>query len=297
MRNSVSYEVLLNAARKVVTTFPGRPREPVPVRDVTRLGYGELAEVPRRYEAHGFCTMELLTDTPSPRTLTLLARSLGLGEPFLPPLYTLGGAPASAVSTISAGRNTGTADADHPSFGRTDGQRMHTDGTLQDIGEVKASVLVCEAAAAEGGATMLFNTSAAFAELIMTDPAAAVALATPGTLVRRANISGCQDQNAGPVLAVLGSELVCRYSVTDTDSWAVPNGVDEAGLRRGIDFLATASSQGSPYYSQLTLSAGQAIVFDNTKISHGRTQYRDLGERPRCMYRGLYLNHPRVDVR
>ena len=58
------------------------------------------------------------------------------------------------------------------------GQRMHTDGTLQDIGEVKASVLVCEAAAAEGGATMLFNTSAAFAELIMTDPAAAVALAT-----------------------------------------------------------------------------------------------------------------------
>ena len=144
---------------------------------------------------------------------------------------------------------------------------------------------------------MLFNTSAAFAELIMTDPAAAVALATPGTLIRRANISSCQDENAGPVAAVLGRELVCRYSVTDTDSWAVPNGVDEADLRRGIDFLATASSQGSPYYAQLTLNAGQAIVFDNTKISHGRTQYRDLGERLRCMYRGLYLNHPRVDVR
>ena len=90
----------------------------------------------------------------------------------------------------------------------------------------------------------------------------------------------------------MGSELVCRYSVTDTDSWAVPNGVDEAGLRRGIDFLATASSQGSPYYAQLTLSAGRAIVFDNTKISHGRTQYRDLGERPRCMYRGLSLTTP-----
>ncbi|MFD4791583.1 TauD/TfdA family dioxygenase, partial [Streptomyces sp. NPDC058459] len=74
------------------------------------------------------------------------------------------------------------------------------------------------------------------------------------------------------------------------------DGVDDAALKRGIAYLDEAARPGSPYATRLTLTDGQAIVFDNTRISHGRTPYRDSASRRRCMYRGLYLGQPRIDV-
>lgn len=294
MPTGVTPQALLVAAEKVTTTFEVIPSRPVALHDLAHIDHETVAEIVLRYEQNGFSILELTGDEPTPASLNAVAASLHLGDPFVPPLYTMGANDVQPVSRISAARNASTPDAHHPSFGRTVGQNLHSDGTLQDIGFVRAAILLCECAAAEGGETTLFNTSAAYSELIAADPAAAAALATPGTLVRKANINGCSDENSGPVVSVKDGELVCRYSVTDTDSWAVPDAVDEDDLRRGIDFLAEASRPGGRHYAQLKLATGQAIVFDNTKISHGRTAYVDSARQRRCMYRGLYLRDPAV---
>lgn len=294
MTTRPSLRELSEAAERVTTTFDALPDRPVVVSDVADLDPGAAAEIVKRYEKNGFCVIELAGDESSPSTLEVLGSSLRLGDPFIPPLYSMGSDTPQSVARISAAQNSGTSDSDHPSFGRTVGQRLHSDGTLQDIGVVKAAILVCECAAAVGGDTMLFNTSAAFAELLAADPAAAAAMATPGTLVRTANINGCTDENRGPAVSVIDGALVSRYSVTDTDSWSVPDGMDEDDLMRGVDYLADAGRSGGRHYVELKVASGQAIMFDNTRISHGRTSYQDSPDQRRCMYRGLYLRHPSV---
>jgi hypothetical protein len=294
MSTGPSLQELLAAAARVITAFDTIPDRPVAIADASELAPETAREIVERYDRNGFCVVELVADDPMPATLEVLGASLCLGDPFIPPLYTMGASKPGPFSRISAARNSGTSDADHPSFGRTDCQRLHSDGTLQDIGFVKAGILVCECAAAEGGDTMLFNISAAYVELLALDPNAAVAVATPGTLVRTANINGCTDENRGPAVSVIDGTLVSRYSVTETDSWAVPDEAIEDDLRRGIKFLAEASEPGSPHYTELKVAIGQAIIFDNTRISHGRTVYRDSADQRRCMYRGLYLRHPSV---
>ena len=291
MPPGVPMEELLAAARSARTTFQLVPAEPVAMADAGAVTAVEAQRVADRYARHGFAILALPAGPLTEDSVAALAGSLGLGEPFVPPLYLLAGA-APAVSRISAGSTAGTTDADHPSFGRTVGQELHCDGTLQDIGYVKASLLVCASPATEGGDTILFNASAAFARLARSDPAALAALATPGSLIRQANINGSTELNAGPAVTVQDGRLVCRYCVTGTDRWAVPAGVAAADLWRGVDFLREASRPGSPDFLQLRLDAGQAIVFDNTRISHGRTAYRDSGGNHRALYRSLHLAHP-----
>jgi alpha-ketoglutarate-dependent taurine dioxygenase len=292
MDQSVPVEELLAAARAVETTFNGIPSHPVPLRSRPGLSAAEVHWIVGRYNRHGFAVFGPVPGSVSAETPAILARALLLGDPFVPPLYTLGGRQAAPVSRISAAFNSGTDQADHPSFGRTVGQRLHCDGTLQEIGLVKASLLLCESPACDGGETILFNSSAAYAELAAADPPAAVALAAPGVLVRRANIHDCTEANTGPAFTVQRRQLVARYCVTETDSWVVPDQVQAEDVYRGVEFLRRAAEPGSSYYARLTLDAGQAIVIDNTRISHGRMAYRDSPDRRRCLYRCLYLRHP-----
>jgi alpha-ketoglutarate-dependent taurine dioxygenase len=294
MHTPLTADQLLAATTSVGTTFDRIPAEPVSVADPSRVVRAEAVEIVRRYDRYGFAIMRLATGPFTEDVLLDLAVSLCLGEAFVPPLYTRDGREAPKVSRISAARNAGTRDASHPSFGHTVGQELHCDGTLQDIGYVKASMLLCEMPGASGGDTTLFNASAAFAELAEADLPAALALTAPGTLLRQANINGCTDVNAGPAFTVREGRLVNRYSVTPTDAWGRPDGVASADLERGIRFLVAASRPGSRHFVQLRLEAGQVIVFDNTCVSHGRTPYRDSPDRRRCMFRSLHLRHPRV---
>lgn len=296
MNSGVRAEELLAAARSRIITFAGLPAEPVVVHDPANTSLAEVSRIVRRYVDHGFAIIQLASTSCRAQTPISIADSLRLGEPFVPPLYLMDGHAAPKVARISAARNAGTGDAGHPSFGHTVGQDLHSDGTLQDIGFVRATVLACEAPAADGGDTILFNSCAAFAELIETDPSAAAALATPGSLVRRATINGATDVNRGPAFTVQDGRLISRYSVTHTDSWDVPAGISAADLRRAVDFLAAASAPESRHFLRLRLDAGQVIVFDNTRLSHGRTAYRDSPQRQRCVYRSLHLRHPRVQI-
>ncbi len=90
----------------------------------------------------------------------------------------------------------------HPSFHKATGLDLHCDGTLQPIGYVKTAILLCKSPSMQGGELTLFNAASAFSELAIIDTPAAIALAHPKVLSRKANINGCEDINRCPTFAV-----------------------------------------------------------------------------------------------
>lgn len=291
MHNAVDIDQLLAATRALNVTFDNIPTAPVIINKANNIGLPAKRQIIDRYLLHSFVIVQLTNDFPTAEALSALAISLDLGVPFVPPLYGKGDYTTTAISQISS---QGYQGSNHPSFEQTSGIEFHCDGTLQKIGYVKTSILLCESAGAEGGDSTLFNALGAFAKLAETDLPAAVALASPGVLVRQANINGCSDINEGPAFTVLDGELICAYSVTKTDSLIATEGVDVLALRRGSNFLRQAALPGSPFFTQLRLEAGQAIILSNSKICHGRTPFTDNSDQKRCLYRGLYLNRPKM---
>lgn len=288
----VDIDDLLAAAHAQLMDFKSIPASPVIVSDKSPVLNGASSEVIQRYTQFGFSVIQLESKPITAETALYLGDIFNLGEAFIPPLYLKGGYQASAVSKIS----TQDHDPAHPTFQREVEAKLHCDGTLQKIGYIQSSLLLCGLPAAEGGDSILFNATAAFSELLTSDLDAAIALATPGALVRQANINGCSDKNVGPVFAVQDGALVTAYSVTETDRFVAAHGINIADLRRGVEFMHQASQPGSPYFFQLRLEAGQAILFANSKLAHGRRPYRNAGCSRRCLYRSLYLKPPSLTV-
>jgi alpha-ketoglutarate-dependent taurine dioxygenase len=290
MPSLTALDTLRRAAATSPTSFLDLPTEPVEVADAWQVRPA-VPRIVRRYRAHGFAVVRFAAEPWTERAVEELAAALDLGEPFVPPLYTRGDYASSRVSRIGTSPAT-DRPASHPHFETTVGQDLHCDGTLQDIGVVRAAVLLCQSPGAEGGETTVFNAHAAFTALLAADPAAAQALTQPGVLVRRATFNDSDEVNEGPAVAVIEDRLVCRYCVDVTDEWASPAGSDPTALARGLEFLAAASRDGSEYTHQLTLAAGHALLLDNTRVSHGRRPYRDGPGRRRCLFRSLHLRHP-----
>lgn len=283
---------LQEAATSIVPAFRDVNTRPVEVTVTGHVDEVAWAEVARRYHRHGFVMLSVIdVDLTAERHLEL-TRRLGLGAPFIPPLYSMGNKVPSLVSTISASENASTQDADHPSFGTTVGQGLHTDGTLQPAGVVKATVMSCRTPAAEGGHNGFFDAVSAFATILATDPDAAISLTSPTALLRRADINGCSDENIGPAFTVQDGRIVGRYCQTNTDSWLYGEGEAGATLRRAVDRLRAMAREGQPTYHTERLEANQAVVFDNTRLSHSRAPYRDSGHSQRCLFRTLHLTHP-----
>jgi hypothetical protein len=289
MHNVAAISTVLEVAKSNMSGFDHDCRTPVLCAPPKKPQEEDARSIIERFTCSAFAVIELNADMGGPAALNYLAELLHLGGLFVPPLYKSGDVAAASFSRISAGSGT---YGSHPAFESNSGLDMHCDGTLQEIGLVKTSLLVCETPAAEGGATTLFHAAAAYGELARTDETAAIALASPSVLVRRANINGCDDANIGPGFTVKDGKLVCGYSVSTTDTWQAPPNVDPDDLERGLDFLRLASAFGSPWYTEVNLRRGQVLVIDNTTLSHGRRPYRDSPTLPRCLYRGLYLKHP-----
>ncbi|WP_435208477.1 TauD/TfdA family dioxygenase [Streptomyces sp. bgisy034] len=281
--------VLHEAANARHATFDAVPVDPVAMaRD------GATAEAVSRYERHGFAIFRLSGSQWNEDTVLGLARSVGLGEPFVPPLYTRAGRAAPSVSRITAPPVASPNGVAHPGFETRDGQDLHCDGTLQEIGEVKSAILLCGAQGLSGGTTTLFNAHGAFAALLARDPEAAQALTAPGVLVRQATINESTEFVESPVFTVQDGLLVCRYCVDTTDRWVLPDGAAAQDVKRGLDFLDNARRIGSPYILRFALDEGQALLLDNTRVSHGRDPYEDDEHHRRLLYRSLHLRHPSV---
>lgn len=263
---------------------PVRDLDPVPVRAWDNIPPITRRELARRLDAAGFALVQA-SQVPGPATPQQLARQLGLGPVYVPPQYRdrpyTDGQGVTRIGTEAA--------ASHPAFGQATGQRLHCDGTLQRIGEIKTTILLCARPGRSGGTSHLFNSAAAFAWLLHEDPAAAAALTAADVLVRTSTLPGTRGQySAGPAFAVADGRLISRYSITGTDTYDHDAVTDPAALDRALEFLRQAARPGSPYYTELTLAAGQGLLLANDQISHGRAAYHDDPDCPRLMLRALF---------
>jgi hypothetical protein len=159
---------------------PARDLDPVPLRSWDSIPAAAGREVAMRLAAAGFALVQA-AQAPGPAAARQLAGQLGLGPVFVPPQYRdRPYADGQGVTRIGIG----AATASHPAFGQATGQRLHCDGTLQRIGEVRTTLMLCARPARSGGASRLFNSAGAFAQLLREDPAAAAALTDPAALDR-----------------------------------------------------------------------------------------------------------------
>ncbi|MEU0530652.1 TauD/TfdA family dioxygenase [Amycolatopsis tolypomycina] len=265
---------------------------PVSVSSFELLTSAQCEEIASRYHRSGLAIVQAAAGVSSEKSLLVLAGKLGLGDPFVPPVY----AGSASIGQVGLSRMSVSAgpggESQHPSFQTTNKQDTHTDGTLQRIGEVKTSALLCLGAAASGGETFFFNSAGAYAKLAGEDPAAARALLMPDVLVRSANMPGIDASVSGPAFSILDEGLVTRFSLSSTDTWHVSDDATGTDLLRGIKFLLDLRLQESECYWETVLEPGQAVIFANDRISHGRKSYENTPGSPREILRGLFTKRP-----
>src|SRR4051812_45915434 len=136
-------------------------------------------QIVHNLEERGFAVVTMAQPGPPDTILTSLSAALRLGNPYIPALYRYAETKDYSASYSDIRSDTKNR---HPGFSTTAGQAWHVDGLLDDIGDIKTTILYCVRAAHRGGDTLLFNSLAAFAELREKDPSAAEALLSPRAL-------------------------------------------------------------------------------------------------------------------
>ncbi|MFF2960239.1 TauD/TfdA family dioxygenase [Streptomyces sp. NPDC057963] len=242
----------------------------------------------RALRERGFALVTMEGSGEADLALKTLSAALHLGDPYVPALYQYAEAREYSASYSDIRSDAGDR---HPGFSTTAGQGWHVDGLLDAIGVIKTTVLYCVRAAHRGGETLLFNSPAAFAELRRTDPAAAKALLTPDVLTRRATLPGVDASATGPAFSTApNGDLMTRYTDNETCEWAFSAGPPGA-LHRALAFLRAASEE-PRYRLSVRLAAGEALVFRNDRLSHGRQPYEDAPAARRHLVRALYTRAP-----
>ncbi|WP_327687116.1 TauD/TfdA family dioxygenase [Streptomyces sp. NBC_00467] len=263
-------------------------RDPSCAEPVGFAGRDTAGHLLQRLEQHGFVVAAIDDPGPPDAQMVALSAALGLGDPYIPALYRH----AETVNySASYSHILSNPHDQHPGFSTTAGQDWHVDGLLDEIGTIKTTVLYCVRAAQRGGETLLFNSVVAFAELREQDPAAAEALLSPDALTRSSTIPAIDLSATGPVFSVdPGGNYITRYTDNDTCTWNFSAGPAGA-LRRALDFLRVAAD--NPRYQRaVLLRAGQALIFRNDRLSHGRRSYEDSPDARRHLIRVLYANAP-----
>ncbi|MGA5703064.1 TauD/TfdA family dioxygenase [Peterkaempfera bronchialis] len=266
--------------------FTPAPAEPTTATDWSIRSLAARRQIADGYRTRGYAIVHVPGATPTEADLTALADALNLGVAFTPPQYRGSTHTEGAVSRLTA-----TDDPAHPFQDRA-GQNFHSDGTLQHLGQVATTIMVCAHPAHSGGHTQIFNAVQAFADLQAADPDAAAQLTHDRALLRTSTIfEGLAT--AGPAFGHdPAGDLITRYSLTDTDTYHPTAPGQHEHLQRALDHLAEAAEPGSPQRTTFTLAAGQALLLANDKLCHGRTPFTDDPAAPRLLLRGLYTTRP-----
>ncbi|TAK38561.1 MAG: taurine catabolism dioxygenase TauD [Betaproteobacteria bacterium] len=161
--------------------------------------------------------------------------------------------------------------------------RWHTDGYYNPPERrIRAFVLHCVHAAAQGGETQLLDPEIAWLLLNDANPAWARALMQPGAMTVPAH-SGAREAQSGPVFSFDGEGLLhMRYTArTVSIQWARDPDTEAAAR-----FLAQWLSDDAPFALRLKLAPGMGVICNN--VLHTRSAFRDDAARPRLLYRARY---------
>ncbi len=217
-----------------------------------------------------------------------LANVLGIGEPYLPELYKNS---ACIDYTQSLFNHIGgpSRKSNHPAFSSQNELNLHTDGTLNYIGEVRLTILGCITEAQRGGESVLFRAAALAEQVMREDRDILAPFFDPRAMRRHATIDENLRYAEGPLLKWVGGELLSSYCTTPRDEWrydVVP------GLREARRAFEAAISDFPNLTCTFPLKCGQALVMDNSRLSHGRLSFTDNPSAPRYLLRGLFRNYP-----
>lgn len=256
---------------------------PVLIQSVDSVTIEEKSALISKYEDCGFVIFELNNDYPDQRSLLKIASELNLGIPFVPNIYNSQKDiyQESGVNYISVKNGT------HRAFQTNGEQQVHSDGTLEKIGSIKTTILLCQSPASTGGETRIFNSVGAFYSLFYKDGCSdlAYALLHPKAL-RRVAVNGKREEEIGPAFLIEDKELISRFSIDNTSDWQYGFKKVRA-LDKAYDLIVEQIGNNSPYYLETKLEASQGIIIANHKISHGRNEYEDMTKK-RTMIRGLF---------
>lgn len=230
---------------------------------------------------------EIASSAEIEREMLKLAETLKLGGAFTPKLYAKPTCDDFTKQGFFNHVGGPATRADHPAFSTNSGLDLHTDGTLNPLGEVRISILACVSEAAKGGQSVLFRAAAlgeAMAANLNIEP-----LYDPRALRRHTTIGAVPQHDDGPVLQKQGDEVLARYCTTPRDEWRVD---DVPGLANARATYEQAAQDEPDWTHVFLLKRGQALVMDNARVSHGRTAFEDNPKAPRHMVRALFRQYP-----
>lgn len=260
---------------------------PVKIKSVSKLSNNELNNIIQQYYQAGFVVYEVLNHNSEQDIILELAKQLNLGQPFVPKTYR-----TSKHIYEETGLNTiKVNDGNHRAFQTNNGQKIHCDGTIEEINKVKTSILHCNISSTNGGETIIFNSVGAFYNLLKTFNFTSIMSSMLNNLaLKRDALNETADTHIGPAFKIENGELISRFSLDNTCDWNY-SFEKIAGLEEALKLLQEMIILESPYYIETKLRDNQGIIMANNKISHGRKSFYDEGTRKREMIRGLFLNN------
>lgn len=237
-------------------------------------------DLPSSLTANEGSTQENIQDV-----IAFLTSELKLGEPYIPPIYRMGDH-SSYVESSGLNHIGGPAqNSNHPAFSSSERLDLHTDGTLDRIGDIQTSILVCVNPARKGGDSVLFRSAALAEKLLHEGDIDLEPFFSHIALRRHTTILDKVLYADGPVLGWKKKQIVSRYCITPRDKWqfGAVTGLEDA--RKA--FEAYVKNHPS-YTSKVRMLSGQVIIMNNNRISHGRTAFNDESSSPRHMIRALF---------
>lgn len=168
--------------------------------------------------------------------------------------------------------------------------RWHTDGYYNPPARrIRAFVLHCVRAAAQGGETSLLDHEMAYLLLRDANPDWVRALMRPGAMTIPGRSDGTEVARAAQTAAVFsvdeddGALHMCYTARTVSIGWA-----NDADTAAAVRFISTWFAGDAPFALRLRLEAGMGVICNN--VLHARTAFDDAPDRPRLLYRARYYD-------
>ncbi|WP_083867346.1 TauD/TfdA family dioxygenase [Natrialba taiwanensis] len=235
------------------------------------------------YRELGFAKMTIGDINQPRKELAKVAQEFGFDSAFVPSSYSNDRSlhDEFGINQIGGGKNTG---GNHEGFFSNEEQAVHVDGTLEPIGTIPTTMMLCRSQAESGGESRIFNSVSAFCQLAREQPTLANALSSEQALTR-SDVDRSGTSVTGPAFDINRYGLVNRFSLDNTSEWNV-NEVEH--LQAALNWMNDKLENSSKFYTEFNLNSGDLLIVANHKISHGRNGYKDKKNNRRQLFRAIF---------
>lgn len=250
----------------------------------------DIPAIEQTLKKDGLCVFSFDPDKGEKEVINGLAKALKIEQPFV----SSDNKKYHSNSFVSNINYIGSPNhnSKHVVFDKSTGQGFHVDGTFEDIGTVKTTILCCLNPAFHGGESIFFHATKAFEFFQKKHPDMAELFCLPDAL-RRFNFGYEHErerEKIGPAFAYVDGQLMTRFTIDGSADWEYGfKRID--GLREAFLLFQQFYALDSPYIKIVKLEKNQGVIFSNSLISHGRLAFENRSDIPRVYCRGLFEGH------